>query len=182
MKVKVRNPKGGRPKGIPCKWKGKKPPWKPKKVPPKMFTDKMKKWADNYMENTNGTNSAIIAYELNSDSPADKKYAALLGWKNKKHPLVQEYMRSVTEVATSTIVHLAQYSENDRVRLSASQDILDRLGYKPVEKLEIDDRRELSDIDKEAIKRVQEVLTGVIINEAEIDEQPNPIESTEPYL
>lgn len=179
MKVKVseKMPRG-RPKGIRCKWKGKKLPWKPQKRQEKYFTAKMKKWADVYMETNSQTEASIQAYDLDKNSSAARKYASALGTNNKRHPLIIQYMKEVAEIATDSIVHLAQFAENERVKLSASQDILDRLGYKAADKLEIDDKRELSEVDNAAILKVQQVLSGTKIQDAEIiepDEQPDPL-------
>lgn len=186
--VKVKEHKGGRPRGIPCSWKGKKLPWipkKPKNPKKKVFTAKMKQWADVYMKTKSQSEASMIAYDLDRNLPEHKKYAAVLGSTNKRHPLIIEYMEDVATIATDTIVTLARYAENERVKLSASQDILDRLGYKAPERLEIDDRRELSDIDTEAIKKVQAVLSGLPEpKEAEViqNEQPETLTSTEPAL
>lgn len=187
--VMVKEHKGGRPRGIPCAWKGKKLPWIPKKpkAKPKVFTAKMKVWADVYMKTKSQSEASIQAYDLDRNLPAHKKYASVLGTKNKNHPLIIEYMEDVATIASETIVNLARFAENERVKLSASQDILDRLGYKAPERLEIDDRRELSDIDTEAIKQVQAVLSGIPIEEpkdAEIiqNEQSETVTSTEPAI
>lgn len=189
----IKEHKGGRPRGIPCKWKGKKLPWKiPKtgkkrKPAKKIFTAKMKVWADAYMKTKSQSEASIQAYDLDRNIPAHRKYASVLGCKNKNHPLIIEYMEDVATIASKTIVNLARFAENERVKLSASQDILDRLGYKAPERLEIDDRRELSDIDTEAIKKVQAVLSGLPTEEpkeAEViqNEQPETVTSTEPAV
>ncbi|MBK9482669.1 MAG: hypothetical protein IPO02_11975 [Bacteroidetes bacterium] len=94
-------------------------------------------------------------------------------------------MEGSVELASKTITFLAVNADNERVRLSAAQDILDRLGFKAPEKVEIDDRRKLNDDDYEAIRRVQSILSGVTIEEippihiADIeDDQRDPSEST----
>lgn len=192
MRIKYDKPvltplKGGRPKGIPCKWKGKRLPWKPRARKPgtKIFTDKMKKWADTYMETGSLIDASIVAYDLDN-TPAHRKYASVLSSTNKKHPLIVRYMEDVATIASNSIMHLAQAAENERVKLSASQDILDRLGYKAPEKIEIDDRRELSEDDRAAIDKVQSILSGstvVVPKLADIeDEQPDTLGGVEDAL
>jgi len=155
----------GRPKGTPCPWKGQKRPKMRErhdivKVDGRgyIFTEKMRKFADIYMETGNKIQAATEAYDCGS-----KAMAYVLANRNLKHPLVQEHLKTCMDIATGTIVGLAQHGEKEEVRLRASQDILDRLGYKAPERLEIDDKRELSDIDREAMAKVQDILQGAVI-------------------
>ncbi len=167
--VDVNRTKGGRPKGIPCKWKGKKRPGgvKPHKEKKPIFTNKQKAWADRYMETGNAQQSAADVYGISMDrsNQAARNYAAAIGSKNKNNPTIQKYMEGSVELATKTITFLAVNADNERVRLSAAQDILDRLGFKAPDKVEIDDKRTLNQEDYAAIQRVQSILSGVKIEE-----------------
>lgn len=162
---KVLRTNGGRPRGTPCKWKGKRLPWKPKPVKRNVYTAKQEKWVELYMKTGNPQLAAAEAYDVPMDTKQGRQYASALGYKNRKNPMLQRKIESSVEMAAKTITFLAQNADNERVRLSAAQDILDRLGHKPVDKLEIEDRRELNDEDYEAIRRVQSILTGVTIEE-----------------
>lgn len=93
------------------------------------LTKKEKDFADAYIETGNGTQSALKAYD--TDSP---NVASAIAVGNLRKQRVQEYLEDKAEVAASIIFSLAQSSENDAVRLNASKDIMDRSGYKPVEK------------------------------------------------
>jgi phage terminase small subunit len=162
-----------------------KPKPKHERVP--IFTNKQKAWADRFMETGNAKQAAIEAYSLPLDTPDHIKYASCLGSKNKNNPTIKRYMEGSVELATKTITFLAVNADNERVRLSAAQDILDRLGFKAPEKVEIDDRRQLNQEDYEAIRRVQSILSGVKIEEIpfpteaviiETNDQRDPLEGT----
>ncbi len=163
-RMKARGSQIGRPKGTPCQWKGQRRPRRERfdivKVDGKgyIFTEKMRKFADIYMETGNKIQAAKEAYDCGSNS-----MAYVLANRNLKHPLVQEHLQKSIDLATDTIVGLAKNGEKEEVRLRASQDILDRLGYKAPDRLEIDDKRELSDIDREAMAKVQSILQGAVI-------------------
>lgn len=155
----------GRPKGIPCKWKGMRRPkhwtqdYRKVEIGGKYYimTEKMKKFAETYMETGKKMESALVAYPGVSNP-----MASVLANRNLKHPLVQQYMKECIDIASDTIVNLARNAEKEETRLKASQDILDRLGFKAPDRLEIDDKRELSDIDREAMLKVQSVLAGSV--------------------
>lgn len=153
-----RTENGWRPRGIPSKFKGAKFPNRKKAKRTPVFTRKQRKWADIYMETGNQQEAAIEAYEITPETPNWRAYATVLGSKNRKNPIIQQYMQSSVDIASKTITDLAQNAENERVRLSAAQDILDRLGLKAPDRIEIDDKRELTMDDYEAIRRVQSVL------------------------
>jgi hypothetical protein len=177
---KLQRRAGGRPRGIPCKWKGQKLPWKRKKINPRrrVFTDKMKKWADIYMETGSLQKASIEAYNIDmTDEQKGKDYANSLACVNRKKPEIMRYIESVTQRAAKTVVFLCENAENESIRLRAAQDILDRVGFKPTERLEIDDKRELNDEDYEAIRRVQSILKGVKIEEI----KPVEIKEAETY-
>lgn len=168
MSKLIRGIGGGRPKGIPCPWKGKKLPWRKKKKKEKrrVFTWKQQKWADQYMQHGDQQRASIEAYGIDmSDPKRGRSYANLLAYKNRKNKEVVKYIQGAVSIATDTIMDLCEHAENEAVRLRAAQDVLDRAGFKPKEQLEIDDKRELNDEDMEAIRMVQSVLKGVKLEE-----------------
>lgn len=52
----------------------------------------------------------------------------------KSQPNVRAYLESKAARMAEIVQNLAEASEQDAVRLNAAKDILDRAGYKPVEK------------------------------------------------
>jgi hypothetical protein len=155
----------GRPRGIPCKWKGKKRPEHKKSRPRRVYTQKQERWVKEYMETGNAQLAASIAYDVPMDTLAGRQYASALAYKNRKNPILQGKINAIVQRASNTIAFLAEHADNERVRLAAAIDILDRMGHKPADNLVIEDKRELSDEDYEAIRRVQSILTGVTIEE-----------------
>lgn len=89
-----------------------------------------KEFADNYISNGNGTQAIKDVFPtITNDNSAAVKASVLL--RNSK---VREYIDSKAEVVAKVIYSLATESENETIQLNASKDILDRAGYKPVEK------------------------------------------------
>jgi phage terminase small subunit len=93
------------------------------------LTKKEKQWADTFLETDNGTQSALRAYDT-----TDPNTAAVIAHENIRKPKIREYLDQQAEGAASRIVQLSMEAENETVRLNANRDILDRAGYKPVEK------------------------------------------------
>ena len=93
------------------------------------LSKKKKVFADTYIETGNGTQSALQAYDT-----SDPHTAAQIAYENLRKPDVREYIESHAPEAAARIVQLAINAENETVRLNANRDILDRAGYKPVEK------------------------------------------------
>ena len=95
------------------------------------ITFKQKKFADNYLETGNGTQSALKAYDTES-----YKTANVIAAENLKKPSVIEYLKSQAQAAAERVIVLAESAENETVRLNANKDILDRAGYKAVDKVQ----------------------------------------------
>lgn len=95
----------------------------------RQITKKQKIFADSYIETGNGTQAAKIAYP-------DTTYATqrMIASENLTKPNVQEYLQSKAEIAASEVFRIVQHGDSDEVRLKASKDILDRAGFKAVEK------------------------------------------------
>lgn len=92
---------------------------------------KQKKFADTYLDTGNGTKSAFEVYDVTNENSAAAQSSRVL--RNVK---VQEYLESKAEKAASRVFELSLQDENKPVALGASKDILDRAGFKPVEKTE----------------------------------------------
>jgi phage terminase small subunit len=93
------------------------------------LTTKQKRFADKYLETGNGTQSALASYDTTSP-----KTASVIAVENLAKPSVRDYIESQAPAAMSRIVELSITAENETVKLNANKDILDRAGYKPVEK------------------------------------------------
>lgn len=95
------------------------------------ITEKQKVFADTYLETGNKTQAALKAYDTTSISTAHA-----LAQANLDNIKVREYLDIAAKPAVSMIFQLSQHGEAESVRLAASKDILDRAGYKPVEKVQ----------------------------------------------
>lgn len=93
------------------------------------LTKKQKDFAKAYLETGNGTQSALKAYDTTDPNTANQ-----IALDNLQKPTVKQYLESKAEKAAEFVYQLAESAENEGVRLGASKDILDRAGYKPVDK------------------------------------------------
>lgn len=93
------------------------------------LTKKEKGFANDYIDTGNGTQSALKNYDTESEN-----VAGTIAFANLRKTKIQEYIASKAEDASSMIFKLSQNAEGEAIRLNASKDILDRAGYKPVEK------------------------------------------------
>lgn len=93
------------------------------------LTQKQNKFADRYIETGNGVQSALEVYDTE-----DYSTAGVIAHENLKKPKIQEYLTSKAERAAEIVFSIAEHGESDEVRLKASKDILDRAGYKAIEK------------------------------------------------
>ncbi len=93
------------------------------------LTKKQKDFADEYIKTGNGTQSALKAYNV-------KKYntANVVAVENLQKPTVLEYIQRAAQGAAERIEAMSINAENEAVRLSANKDVLDRAGYKAVER------------------------------------------------
>ncbi len=119
-----------------------------------------KLWVVLTMEQKDEVEAAKYAYglDISDNSEKARKFAFAISSRNKKNPLVREYAQDIATEAGKTIIDLSKNADKDSVRLAAAIDILDRLGFKAPEKIEIDDKRELTDEDNLAISNVISIL------------------------
>ncbi len=95
------------------------------------LTKKQKEFADEYLETGNGTQAALKAYDASNENSASVEASRTL-----RKAKVQKYLEDKAEKAALRVEELSNQNENLSVALNASKDILDRAGYKPVEKQE----------------------------------------------
>lgn len=96
------------------------------------LTKKQEGFVRDYLESGNGRMAALKNY-----STEGKESAASIAWENLQKPAIIRRLQESVEAARSMIYKLSQESEIDAIRLSASKDIMDRGGFKPVEKSEV---------------------------------------------
>ncbi len=114
------------------------------------LTKKQAEFVKEYLETGNGVQSALKVYDTES-----YKTASNIASENLDKPRIQKYLESIADKAVTRVEQLMEQSENLNVALGASKDILDRAGYKPVDKAEI--KQEVTDSsltseEKEALK------------------------------
>jgi phage terminase small subunit len=97
-----------------------------------MLTQKQKKFADKYLETGNGTMAAKEAYTKSNDN-----CAAVEASRTLRKDKIQEYLANKADRASQVIFELLESAQNETVRLNAGKDILDRAGFKPVDKKDL---------------------------------------------
>lgn len=96
------------------------------------LTRKQKIFVEEYLETGNGVRSALKAYNTTSE-----RVAASIASENLTKPDIMAYFNNIAEKVASNLYHLALNAESEQVQLGAGKDILDRAGFKPVDKQEI---------------------------------------------
>jgi len=96
------------------------------------ITKASKAFADEYMETGNGVQSALKGYKLTNYNSAKVLASRMI-----THDNVKKYIASKAQDASSMIYKLSQKGKAEVIRLNASRDILDRAGFKPVERTDI---------------------------------------------
>ena len=97
------------------------------------LTKKQKNFADDYLESGNGTQAVLKNYNTTS-----KNMAGVIASKNIRNDKIREYLKEKAKIVKNTIFELSQTAEQESVKLNACKDIMDRAGYKPVEKSEVE--------------------------------------------
>jgi len=119
---------------------------------PRKLTKKQKEFSKEFLDTGNGVQSALKVYDTD-----DYKTASNIASENLDKPSIQEYLKSIAVKAATRIEQLMEQSENLNVALGASKDIMDRAGFKPVDKSEV--KAEVTDSsltseEKEALKKL----------------------------
>lgn len=95
-------------------------------------TRKQKNFADTLLDNPkmSGTDAAERTYDV-----ANRQTAAAIATENLRKPQILQYMEAQTGMAEQRIIALTQ-SDNERIALDASKDILDRTMGKATQRSE----------------------------------------------
>lgn len=93
------------------------------------LTKKQRGFVKDYLDTGNGTLAVKQNYNVANDN-----VAGVLAHNNIRKTKIQEYIANHAEDAEAMIYQLSQKAKAEFVRLGASKDIMDRAGYKPVEK------------------------------------------------
>lgn len=123
------------------------------------LTKKEKKFADAYLETGNGTKSVI---EANYDVKHENSAASIAN-QNLRKLKIQNYLADKAEDASLMIYKLSQEGEAEAIRLNASKDILDRAGFKPVEKshaVNVNLEADVSPLIEELSKQLDAIYKG----------------------
>lgn len=96
------------------------------------LSPKEKGFVNDFIDTGNATEAAARNYNV-----ANRNVAGVIGWENLRKPKIQAMIQDASEQAFSTVLALSQGAENEAVRLNASKDIMDRAGFKPVDRQEL---------------------------------------------
>jgi len=99
------------------------------------LTKKQKGFADDYIDSGNATEAALNNYDIESEDK--ENVAGAIGSENLRKPNIKAYIEENADGAASRIVELSKSATNETVKLNANKDILDRAGFKPVDKTDI---------------------------------------------
>ena len=125
------------------------------------LTKKEQGFVKDYLDTGNGTKAVLMNYDTTSENSA-----GAISSQNLRRIKIQEYLADHAEQAESKIFHLSQKAKSEMVSYVASKDIMDRAGFKPVEKTEsrtlnVDmkiDNKELAKLGKEYEEKVRKLL------------------------
>jgi phage terminase small subunit len=96
---------------------------------PKRLSKKEQGFVADYIDSGNGTQAALKNYDTESENSA-----ASIASQNLRKVKIQEAILGHAKPAESKIFHLSQKAKSEMVSFVASKDIMDRAGFKPVEK------------------------------------------------
>ena len=96
------------------------------------LSKKEKGFANDWLELGNATKAALKNYDTKSENTA-----AAIGSQNLRKRKIIDYLDSHSAGASLRIVKISKTAKNETVKLNANKDILDRAGFKPLEKKDI---------------------------------------------
>ena len=126
----------------------------------KRLSKKQKGFVKDFLATGNAVRSVLNNYDTK-----DYNTAAVIGNENLNKPNIQALIESYAEKAAQNIYELANNAEGEPVKLSANKDILDRAGFKPIEKseskttninIDIKKQEELQVVAKQVIKTLRD--------------------------
>src|SRR5438552_3585478 len=95
------------------------------------LSPKQEGFVRDYLETGNATEAAARNYDV-----VDRATASNIGYENVRKPQIMAKLQSWADKASDNIYTLANKATNETVKLNANRDILDRTGYKPIEKVD----------------------------------------------
>lgn len=122
------------------------------------LTKKQKGFVKDYLNTGNGQESALRHYDI--EGKDKEAIARSIASQNLTKLNIREAIESHAPAAQAMIYKLSQEGEAEVIRLNASRDIMDRAGFKPIDKsvnLNVDVEGELTDEVKELTKRLDEL-------------------------
>lgn len=111
------------------------------------LTEKQQRFVDEYMKDGNATQAAIragysekTAYQIGHENLRKHDIAQALKARNRAlaEQLWEQFARDAVEARKVMFEIMKDTSANQQVRLSAAKDLMDRGGFKPVEKVSAD--------------------------------------------
>jgi hypothetical protein len=93
------------------------------------LTKKEKGFVKDFIDTGNGTKAVLNNYDTE-----DYDIASSIASQNLRKLKIQQALSEHAEPAESMIFNLSQEAKQEMVRLNASKDIMDRAGYKPIDK------------------------------------------------
>lgn len=93
------------------------------------LTKKQRGFVKDYIDTGNGVQSALNHYDTDNYNSANQ-----IAIENLQKPTILQAIESHAEKAESMVYHLSQNAKAEVIRLNASKDILDRAGYKPIDR------------------------------------------------
>lgn len=96
------------------------------------LTKKQRGFVHDYLKTGNGTLAALNNYDI--EGKDRNNTASVIASENIAKPRIREYLESRAKRAAEIVYELAENAETEQVKLSASKDILDRAGFKAIDK------------------------------------------------
>jgi phage terminase small subunit len=115
------------------------------------LSKKQRGFVRDYLNTGNGTRAALANYNIRGKNK--ENIAASIAKENLTKPQIKTILDGAAADAMARIIELSMNAENENVRLAANKDILDRAGYKPMEKMDM----------KAEIKKELPVIVGMRI-------------------
>lgn len=96
------------------------------------LTKKQLGFANDYLETGNASEAVRRNYKKTTNGTVKS-----IGSENLSKPDIMAYLQSKAQDVAANIYKLALNAESEQVQLGAGKDILDRAGFKPIEKSDI---------------------------------------------
>ena len=91
------------------------------------LTKKQKDFADSYLETGNATESVLQTYDTK-----DENSAAVIGSENLRKVKIIQYLEGHGMGAAGRLVQMSESAKNEKVKLTANINVLDRVIGKPI--------------------------------------------------